>query len=273
MKRFSLSLLVGALAVGAPISLASVSAAEPPAAEAPAEVSAPFAACSELLQQAVDAVNSLQSADDAERVGAALGAAFDAVDVLPEPTATEAELIRRGLIAVAEAWWAAGARTADIEIAYAPALLYQLYIRSTPLTEVLLEENCTMSGTLSMEPTRRDSSPDLKREQEAWLTAVQPKHASVNQKIYGGGNGASEEAAIELLPFIGQQTEPEEDAVREVIFAYLREVYGCVDACYMAYQYNPDGSFYKICCLYKGTFRDSEGKLQLRVLPVYFRVK
>lgn len=272
MKRFSLSLLVGALAVGAPISLASVSAAEPPAAKATAEVSAPFAACSELLQQAVAAVNSLQSADDAERVGAALGAAFDAVDVLPEPTATEAELIRRGLIAVAEAWWAAGARTADVEITYAPALLYQLYIRSTPLTEVLLEENCTMSGTLSMDPMH-DSSPDLKREQEAWRKAVQPKHESVNQKIYGGGNGASEAEAIALLPFIGQETEPEEDAVRKVIFAYLWEVYGSVDACYMAYQCNPDGTFYKICCLYKGTFRDSEGKLQLRVLPVYFRVK
>lgn len=272
MKHCSLSLLVGALVVGAPISLAAVSAAEPPAAEAPAEVSAPFAACAELLQQAVDALNSLQSAEDAERVGAALGEAFDAIEALPEPTETEAELIRRGLIAVAEAWWAAEARTADVEITYAPALLYQLYIRSTPLTEALLEENCTMSGTLSMVPTR-DSSPDLKREQEAWLTAVQPKHASVNQKIYGGGNGASEAESIELLPFIGLETEPEEDAVREVIFAYLREVYGVVDACYMAYQYNPDGTFYKICCLYKGTFRDSEGKLQLRVLPVYFRVK
>lgn len=272
MKCFSLSLLVGALAVGAPMSLASVSAAEPPAAKAPSEVSAPFAACSELLQQAVDALNALQSAEEAERVGAALGAAFDAVDVLPEPTETETELIRRGLIAVAEAWWAAEERTADIEITYAPALLYQLYVRRTPLTEELLEENCTMSGTLSREPMR-DSSPDLKREQEAWRKAVQPKHASVNQKIYGGGNGASQAEAIELLPFIGQQTEPEEAAVREVIFAYLREVYGYVDACYMAYQYNPDGSFYKICCLYKGTFRDSEGKLQLRVLPVYFRVK
>lgn len=272
MKRFSLSLLVGALAVGAPISLAAVSAAEPPAAEASSEVSAPFAVCAELLQQAVDAMNALQSAEDAERVGTALGAAFDAVDALPEPTETETELIRRRLGAVAEAWWAAEARTADIEIAYAPALLYQLYVRRTPLTEALLEENCTMSGTLSMDPMR-DSSPDLKREQETWRNAVQPKHESVDKKVYGGGNGASEAESIELLPFIGPETEPEEEEVREAIFAYLREVYGSVDACYMAYQCNPDGTFYKICCLYKGTFRDSEGKLQLRVLPVYFRVK
>lgn len=117
------------------------------------------------------------------------------------------------------------------------------------------------------------SSPDLKREQETWLHAVQGKHETRDKAVYGGGNGRSQAESFEPLSFSGRETLPPEAEMREVIFAYLREVYSSVEACYMAFVYTADGRYYKICHLHNGTFRDSEGKIQLRILPVYFRAK
>lgn len=83
-------------------------------------VSAPFAACSAMLKEAVAALNSLQTEADTERVGEALGKALDAVKSLPEPTEADGTCISRGLQAVAEAWWAAESRVGSETYVYAP---------------------------------------------------------------------------------------------------------------------------------------------------------
>lgn len=233
---------------------------------------APFAACSSLLKEAVAALNNLRTEADAERAGEALGKALDAVAALPEPTEADAACISQGLQAVAEAWWAAESRVGSETYVYAPALVYQLYVRLTPLTDALLDENPAMEAMLSSDLMRHSGS-DLKGEQESWLKAVRSRHDAMDKQVYGGGDGSSQAEAVELLSFVGRETLPPEAEMREVIFAYLREVYGSVDTCYMGFVYTPEGAYYRICNLYNGTFRDSEGKIQLRVLPVWFRVK
>lgn len=266
------AVLFAALAAGGVGYFGANPSVEQVAVSAAEAQSAPFAACSAMLKEAVAALNSLRTEADTERVGEALGKALDAVESLPEPTEADAACISRGLQAVAEAWWAAESRVCSVAYVYAPALVYQLYVRRTPLTDALSDENHAMEAMQSSDMMRL-SSTDLKREPETWLQAVQGKHEARDKAVYGGGNGRSQAESIELLPFIGRKTLPPEAEMREVIFAYLREVYGSVDACYMAFVYTADGRYYKICHLYNGIFHDSEGKIQLRILPVYFRVK
>lgn len=69
------------------------------------------------------------------------------------------------------------------------------------------------------------------------MQGVQAGHEVMDKAVYGGGNGSSQAEAGALLPFIGA------------------------------------AGMTKSATFYNGAFRDSEGKLQLRVLPVYFRVK
>lgn len=243
-----------------------------PAEKNVAGIAAPFADCSELLRQAASALGPwrLRTEADAERAAEALGQAFDAVEALPNPTEADIACINEALTALAKAWWDAESRALPPEISEAPALIHQLYVRRTPITDALLEENGIMQAKLSRNALH-DDNPDLKHEQDAWLQAVQARHDAADKRVYGGGNGRSEQEAIEIIPLIGQ--EADEEKIRELIFAYLREVYGSVDACYMSFIMYPDGRYYKICSLYNGTFRDSEGKLRMRVLPVYFRAK
>lgn len=243
---------------------------------APAAETPQIAACAKLLQQAAAALDAVQKPEDTDQAAEALAAAFDATDKLvaedaPKPTEADVQAMRSALKAVAEAWWQCESRTDDPDISFAPALVYQLYIRRTPITDIMLAENEAMEGMLCM-PDMEEASADLKREQEAWLAALQAKHDAVDKAVYGGGRGSSEEDAITLLPYLGKDTD--EETTRKVICDYLRAVFGKdADACFMGVMATPGGEFYHIAAMYKGTFRDSADKVQLRVLPVYFRVK
>lgn len=255
----------------------AVPPAEADAPKAPAEATTPqIGECVKLLKQAAAALDALKSAADVDKTAEAVSAGFDALDKLvakdaPKPTEADAQAVRDALTAVAEAWRKCGERCDDPDIVCATALVYQFYIRYTPITETMLEEDKMMGAELSI-PLDREPSPELKREQQAWLASLQAKHDAVDKTVYGGGRGASDEDAITLIPFLGKDADDE--ATDKAVHDYLRAVVGKeVDACFMGVEAHLDGKFFKICMLYRGTFRDSDGNVQLRVLPLYFRVR
>ena len=285
MKMQYIAIIAGALMLPlnaqGDTSAAPTAPAVPPAEaadpKAPAEATTPqIVECVKLLKQAVAALDALKSTADIDKTAEALSAGFDALDKLvakdaPKPTEADAQAVRNALMAVAEAWWKCEMRCGNPDIACAPALVYQFYIRHTPITETMLDENKIMGAELSM-PFNTVPSPELKREQQAWLASLQAKHDAVDKTVYGGGRGASDEDAITLIPFLGKDADDE--ATDKAVYDYLRAVVGKeVDACFMGVEAHPDGKFFKICMLYRGTFRDSAGNVQLRVLPLYFRVK
>lgn len=235
------------------------------------------------MRKAIDSVAGVKTLADADAAAEVLKAGLDTVDAayavfetLPgeavaaaaEPHLKETKALGPDLCKAA----AASMNALSTEYLDAVPLLYQLYVRRSPFTDMLLEDGCIMESLLSIDPMSEDNlSAGQKRERDAAVQEAAGRHADFVAKhaeAYSGGDGNGRAKAILLSGVSGDG-----DAAREAALDYLREVYPVVDACFVGYQAHPDGKQYLIYNLYTGIFRDDDGRMRFRVTPIWFCVQ
>lgn len=246
-----------------------------------AQLHCQFAAATAALRQAATSMEAVQKPEDAHAAAVALDKAFAVFDdfyslyvkLRAADALTEQELNawNDAVNLVSHAWGSTLQERLGPEALECEELMYQLFIRRSPIVNELLQENCIIESWLCIHPIEAgQASPALLDEQAAWRDSAKDRHAAFmaeHQDSFTGGNGADCDSAI-CLPDGKVQ---EEQAL--IIAPYMQSVYPDVDSCYVGMQASPNGSFYKIYCIYKGMYREPDGKLRLRVLPVWFRVK
>lgn len=235
------------------------------------------------MRKAIDAVAGVKTLADADAAAEVLKVGLDTVEAayavfetLPgeavaaaaEPHLKETKALGPDLCKAA----AASMNALSTEYLDAVPLLYQLYVRRSPFTDMLLEDGCIMESLLSIDPMNEANlSAGQKRERDAAVQAAAGRHADFVAKhaeAYSGGDGNGSNKAILLSGVSGDG-----DAAREAALNYLQVVYPVVDACFVGYQAHPDGKQYLIYNLYTGIFRDDDGRMRFRVTPIWFCVQ
>lgn len=239
-----------------------------------------FAAATAALRQAAAAIAAVQKVEDAHVAAAELDKAFAAFDdfyaryvklrAADDLTEQEMSAWDEAVNQVSDAWGTTLIQRLSTKAMECDELVYQLFIRRSPIVNELLQKNDIMESWLCIYPMEAaQNSPALQKEQAAWRDSAKARHAAFmaeHQDTFTGGNGADSDSAI-CLP---DGKDQEEQAL--IIAPYMQSVYPDVDSCYVGMQASPNGAFYKVYGIYKGLFRDTDGKLRLRVLPVWFRV-
>ncbi len=235
------------------------------------------------MRKGIDAVAGVKKLADADAAAEALKAGLDTVEAtyavfetLPDEAvaaAAEAHLKETKSLGPDLCKAAAASMNAlSTEYLDAVPLLYQLYVRRSPFTDMLMEDCCIMESLLSIDPMSEDNlSAGQKRERDAAVQEAAGRHADFVSKhtdTYSGGDGNGSSKAILLSGVSGDG-----DAAREAALDYLRVVYPVVEACFVGYQAHPDGKQYDIYNLYTGIFRDDDGRMRFRVTPIWFCVQ
>ena len=235
------------------------------------------------MRKAIDAVAGVKTLADADAAAEVLKAGLDTVEAayavfetLPgeavaaaaEPHLKETKALGPDLCKAA----AASMNALSTEYLDAVPLLYQLYVRRSPFTDMLLEDGCIMESLLSIDPMNEANlSAGQKRERDAAVQEAAGRHADFVAKhaeAYSGGDGNGSNKAILLSGVSGDG-----DAARQAALDYLQVVYPVVDACFVGYQAHPDGKQYLIYNLYTGIFRDDDGRMRFRVTSFWFCVQ
>lgn len=236
------------------------------------------------MEHAADVMLRVRKAEDTPQAAAALKKAFDSFSAFyheyNEPGAdfsssqeVDPEAWNHAAKRVVDAWAAICKSTGFSSSRDSAELVYQLFIRHTPLTIPMLHRYCIMESILSMNPIDPQQPPpdDLMSEQKRWREKVHKKHTAylaTHSDTLTGGDGSDQEHAICLVKEAANA-----HAEQASITPYINSVFSKVDATFIATCANPDGSLFRIYCIYKGLYTDPSGAPQLRVLPIWFRVK